>query len=280
MMKYIRLIIPCIVLASVFVACSSADKRLEYALSFAGDNRGELEKVLEHYGQEPEKLEAARFLIRNMPHWYAYEGWQLDSVRQMLALRKLDKESIKKWKQVSFYSLPKVYDAQVITSNYLIENIDLAFKVWKKYPWNRSLDFDDFCEFILPYRIDNEPLSSWRKLYYEHYTPILDSLYHGEDVVYACRMVCGELKKRELYYFTELIIPHMDGEFLYHHRIGYCKYTSKNNTQMGYHFPYIFSRFSPHFLSASLRNFTISFRYSLSNCIPCFLSNSLPSSEK
>lgn len=52
--------------------------------------------------------------------------------------------------------------------------------------------------------------------YYEHYTPILDSLYHGEDVVYACRMVCGELKKRELYYFTELIIPHMDGEFLYH----------------------------------------------------------------
>ena len=63
MMKYIRLIIPCIVLASVFVACSSADKRLEYALSFAGDNRGELEKVLEHYGQEPEKLEAARFLI-------------------------------------------------------------------------------------------------------------------------------------------------------------------------------------------------------------------------
>ena len=44
MMKYIRLIIPCIVLASVFVACSSADKRLEYALSFAGDNRGELER--------------------------------------------------------------------------------------------------------------------------------------------------------------------------------------------------------------------------------------------
>ena len=40
MMKYIRLIIPCIVLASVFVACSSADKRLEYALSFAGDNQG------------------------------------------------------------------------------------------------------------------------------------------------------------------------------------------------------------------------------------------------
>lgn len=163
---------------------------------------------MEHYGQEPEKLEAARFLIRNMPHWYAYEGWQLDSVRQMLALRKLDKESIKKWKQVSFYSLPKVYDAQVITSNYLIENIDLAFKVWKKYPWNRSLDFDDFCEFILPYRIDNEPLSSWRKLYYEHYTPILDSLYHGEDVVYACRMVCGGIEETESCIILQNLLYH------------------------------------------------------------------------
>lgn len=28
----------------------------------------------------------------------------------------------------------------------MIENIDLAFDVWKRYPWNRSLGFDDFWE--------------------------------------------------------------------------------------------------------------------------------------
>jgi hypothetical protein len=44
------------------MACNSSNsKRLEQALLFAGDNRGELEKVLTHYKNNPEKLEAARF---------------------------------------------------------------------------------------------------------------------------------------------------------------------------------------------------------------------------
>ena len=44
-------------------ACSSQDNRLEYALRFAESNRTELEKVLDHYSTDPEKLEAARFHI-------------------------------------------------------------------------------------------------------------------------------------------------------------------------------------------------------------------------
>lgn len=222
-MKKLKLSIPCIILSLMIVACSAGDNRLEKALDFAGSNRAELEKVLDYYSQDPEKLEAARFLIRNMPHWYAYEGWQLDSVKQMLAQDNRPKEVVDKWKRVDYYSLPKVYDAQVITADYLIENIDLAFKVWKEYPWNKSLSFDDFCEYILPYRIDNEPLSSWRKLYHEYYASVLDSLYQGDDVVEACQAVGSELKKVWFIYFTDLNIPHMDGEFLFHHPIGYCR---------------------------------------------------------
>ena len=61
-MKYVLFIL----LALILAACrSEKDRRLEYALEFAGDNRVELEKVLEHYRTDPEKLEAARFLIRN-----------------------------------------------------------------------------------------------------------------------------------------------------------------------------------------------------------------------
>ena len=49
------------------IACNSSDsKRLEQALLFAGENRGELEKVLTHYENNPEKLEAARFPIRKV----------------------------------------------------------------------------------------------------------------------------------------------------------------------------------------------------------------------
>lgn len=210
------------------MACNSSNsKRLEQALLFAGENRGELEKVLTHYENNPEKLEAARFLIRNMPRWYGYEGWQLDSIKPVLIQKDkgeaVSKEVIEKWQRVSFYSLPKVYDAKVITADYLIENIDLAFDVWKRYPWNRSLGFDDFCELILPYRIGDEPLSSWRKLYHDYYTAILDSAYQGDDVIEASKAVDEELKKVYYRWDTDFNIPHQSAEFLFYHRVGFCR---------------------------------------------------------
>lgn len=133
-MRNINLVISFVLILSITISCSTGDRRLEKALTFAGDNRVELEKVLTHYNGDPEKLEAARFLIRNMPHWYAYEGWQLDSMRRLLTQDSLPVGLIKEMKKEPFYSLPKVYDAQVITAGYLIENIDMAFDVWKKYP--------------------------------------------------------------------------------------------------------------------------------------------------
>lgn len=55
-------------LAIFIIACTSPDdKRLEQALQWAGDNRGELEKVLAHYTDDPERRATVRFLIMNMP---------------------------------------------------------------------------------------------------------------------------------------------------------------------------------------------------------------------
>ena len=48
-------------------ACQSKiDKQLDMPLSLAGDNRKEMEKILDHYKNDPEKLAATRFLIINM----------------------------------------------------------------------------------------------------------------------------------------------------------------------------------------------------------------------
>lgn len=212
-----------LLLVTFLSACTANDRRLEYALEFAGENRTELEKVLEHYKDEPEKLEAARFLIRNMPRWYSYEGCQLDSVKQLLYIDNIPPEEVRKWQQFSFYSLPKVYDAHIITAAYLIENIDLAFDVWKARTWNRTLGFDDFCEYILPYRVADEPLSSWRKLYHDYYAPIIDSTYQGSDVVEACRVVNAELARQGYRFNTSFNIPHQDAEYLFYRRVGYCR---------------------------------------------------------
>lgn len=50
-----------------FYACSSNENvLLELALDNSGENRSELEAVLDHYKDNQKKQEAARFLISNM----------------------------------------------------------------------------------------------------------------------------------------------------------------------------------------------------------------------
>lgn len=50
----------CGLLGAVVCCSCTENKRLKYALEFAGENRGELEKVLEHYKDSGLKQDAAR----------------------------------------------------------------------------------------------------------------------------------------------------------------------------------------------------------------------------
>lgn len=214
-------------------ACSvvdSGEQRLESALEFAGKNRGELEKVLEHYKDDSQKLEAAKFLIRNMPHWYSYEGAPLDSLKNILAtayknpkVGDMSEIGGSQWRYYPFESLPKVYDAQVIKADYLIDNIDKAFDDWKSYPWNKHLSFEDFCELLLPYRIANEPLTNWRSLYKAYYGSLLDSLYRGSDVVEACRIINEHISQQRIEYYSHFSAPHLEATFLFSTKFGTCR---------------------------------------------------------
>ncbi len=220
----------------LFTTCSFSNKRLENALEFAENNRSELEKVLEYYKNDPEKLKVAKFLIENMPRYYSYDKcWQIDSIKSVLAeeVEKkhlyalssliIDKERIEKWNKFSYQNCRKVYDAHVITADYLIENIELSFLVWKKYPWNRKLSFEDFCELILPYRIGDEPLENWRKQYHEYYSHLLDSLYIGSDVIEACDSIAQFLNNKGFVQTKDFTLPHLGANFLFNNQVGYCR---------------------------------------------------------
>ena len=200
---------------------------MAYALDFAGENRKELEKVLDYYAEDSQKLEAARFLIRNMPRYYGYEGWRLDSIQKILITAEqkhfIDDSILRKWTKQSLYSLPKIYDAHIIKADYLIENIDLSFKMWKERPWNQDLPFEDFCELILPYRIDDEPLSNWRQNYFEVYFSALDSLSNCTDPLRACNALSKELSKKEFFYTVNFDMPHLSAHFLLEHHVGFCR---------------------------------------------------------
>ena len=163
----------------------------------AGKNRVELEKVLNHYSDDPAdslKYKSAVFLIENMPEKYGYKGTAIDKKIEAFGYLEKETDSIpadivdianSQFKERS----EKVYDIKVITSEYLIEHIDIAYSQWKTIAWNKNLSFDDFCEYLLPYRLENEPLMPWRKEYLNKYGKIIDSLCSGTDAVEAANQL-------------------------------------------------------------------------------------------
>lgn len=220
---YVRMIVH-IYLLFVICSCSSVkNEALETALTFAGDNRTELEKVLTHYENDSLKLKAAIYLIESMPFHYSYSGSELDSFKMALDQYVDSGAYDKRFKYLErfpYEKLTKEYDAKVITSDYLIENIEYSFKVWRETPWGKHVSFEDFCEFILPYRIKDEPLTHWKKELYHKFKPILDSLYQGNDPVEA--VSCLSRNFQDWHYQNTMNGPHLSALYLVEQRVGNC----------------------------------------------------------
>lgn len=43
-------------------------------------------------------------------------------------------------------------DLRQITTDYLIANINEAFEQWQGVSWAKDYTFEEFCEWVLPYR--------------------------------------------------------------------------------------------------------------------------------
>lgn len=63
------------------------DEQLETALKMAGDNRAELENVLSYYRNDTLKLQAAAFLIRNMPGYILCVPWGYRLLKTAIFIR-------------------------------------------------------------------------------------------------------------------------------------------------------------------------------------------------
>lgn len=170
-------------------ACStdkiiSLDDRLNEALNMAGHNRVELEKVLNHYDTIPDKLEAAKWLISNMPLHHSKSGPELKKYRryfEIAADQSLNPQTIRDsldyiYGAPDLKNLDIIYDIEILDSAYLVENIDAAFEARDKWPWGKNVRWEDFLEFVLPYRLGDEPISSWRKPILNEYGELIDSI--------------------------------------------------------------------------------------------------------
>lgn len=189
---------PIIYLQLVFLILTSCNKKnntLKDVLDKAGNNKQELEKVLDYYKANPAdslKYKAAVFLIKNMPYHSfikPIEGFQgaFDSIqnypknntRRDVFGKILDSVS----QNVVIKNEVKTLDIEYVKFNYLINNIELAFKAWYRIPKNKRASFDDFCNYILPYRNSDEPLDpNSRKKLLKKYSWVYDFLDKGASL--------------------------------------------------------------------------------------------------
>lgn len=240
-MKYLKGIhLICIVLLIVVLRWQIVDKvvskreplsSLDIALQSASENRKELEKILCHYRinmTDSLKYKAACFLIENMPFYFYSDGEQLENYKSYYVWLKPSKgktseqvaDSVKKMFGAMSVSKNK-RDIMEIDSAYLCHNIDWAFKVWQEQPWGKNISFETFCEYLLPYRIGDEPLSYWRETYYEKYNSLLDSLRMSdsldiEDPVVAANYLISKLPDKSYYYTSVTPYPfgHIGPEYV------------------------------------------------------------------
>ena len=221
-------------MAFAAVACSRKQSDLEQALQIAGLNRAELEKVLQHYSQDPAdnlKYKAAVFLIENMQHYYSCEGAALDTFKN--AFFKITQEGIvgkealdsveRKYGNLNYNDLIKKQDILTVNSKFLIDNIEHSFMVWEKQPWGKYITFDVFCDFILPYRIKDEPLENWKPVYYQKYQPILDSLLATNSILDACLLLYNHISSDPWYFIMEMPPPNVGAFCLLKQRSGSCR---------------------------------------------------------
>ena len=178
-----------IILFSIIITlggCQDYPEGVKATLKLAGNNKGELKKVLNYYqSREKDSLKymAACYLIDNMKWHTSSQCCDVDSMYfkinkklellyEQYASRLSDEYLFDSRTYSQIYNASQItkvliadipldtpqvnyatrYDPQVISSDFLIKHIDNAFYVWNNSSYAKFLTFDEFKEYILPYR--------------------------------------------------------------------------------------------------------------------------------
>lgn len=186
--KSLMRLVKCVVTISLTCAimgCNHYSAKMKKTFQMAGENANELKKVLTHYKKEdPNKLKykAAQFLIENMAYHYTLQGPSVDKYYKTLDSIVQNTQdyfglntALKQIPKPDNEGVYEVYDAQVISADFLIRHIDAAFRT-RNYTWTDSVSFEDFCEYVLPYRVEFEPLENWMEIYARNLQKHTDSL--------------------------------------------------------------------------------------------------------
>ena len=195
------------------MSCNRIPNGVEEVLKLAGENRKELQTVIDYY-QAPKdslKLKAAYFLIKNEVPLGTYIDTHKDNQLLKEIFQRLrdslnpyfgieDADNFNERSQIvnelfnqyeskigeldeSRYQVKR--DIENISAKFLIENIEYAFKAWE-LPWAKKYTFQQFCNYILPYKSGKQYPNAWRKYFFNELKPFRDSIGNVTDAVLVC----------------------------------------------------------------------------------------------
>ena len=183
---------PCkytILILTICAIICSCNRKLDKALSNAGNNRSELVKVLDHFKNDPDplKYKSAVFIIENMPYHgtrYAQNADTFSAIYRNMAESALElRDSVLKAEmnksEVNNYS--QQVDINTIKADYLIKAINDACDTWHHVNWHNEYNEKIFFDYVLPYRIVDEPLSNWRDFIKKHFP------YLNQSIIYSSK---------------------------------------------------------------------------------------------
>ena len=135
----------------------------------------ELEKQLQERYSLPRdslRLKAAMYLMAGLPNQWHYDPLVLETTGGRV----------------------RVMDINIIDAEYLAENIDYAFRAWE-LPWAKDLSFEDFCQYLLPYKMGNEAPERWRAAVWEEYSWVLERANEKTSPSEICRWVDASVRQ-------------------------------------------------------------------------------------
>lgn len=206
MMKYFVPIILFLISACSHTYPTQVEKELQ---KMSKENQKKFIKVFKHYcsSKDSLKLKAAYFLVENISDLEFYIGNQINNynvIFDVLANKPSDYRVNLPWyaNEIGyiFDSLQQIYgpfdgkglqlvkDIDAMSDKLMITYIDQAFEAWNN-PWSRHVSFNNFCEYILPYRNFSEPVEDWRPMFLKEFSWIQDSIKPGHRMMDIARIL-------------------------------------------------------------------------------------------
>lgn len=166
------------------------------AIQETGHNRVELTKTIVHFLKQGDssQLASAYFLIGNILPQYSVSydllnrsgdsiGFSVDDFPGGAAFLPAWQHFNDSLGGLRFKPSKFSRDCDTITADYLIQNIILAHQS-RQLPWASHIESSIFQQYVLPYRIGNEPLEDWRGMLQNSLLPLIpDSIQNNRDKV-------------------------------------------------------------------------------------------------